>query len=65
MFWAFGHEAYGIFAPWPGIEPELPALESKVSTTGMPGTSLESFFFLKKEKRQIENFSGCTAVAGI
>ena len=45
MFWAFGHEAYGIFAPWPGIEPELPALESKVSTTGMPGTSLESFFF--------------------
>ena len=56
MFWVFGNEAWGIFAPWPGIKPELPALESKVSTTGpalesevsttgLPGTSLESFFF--------------------
>ena len=36
----FGHEACGILAPWPGIEPVPPALESEVWTTGPPGKSL-------------------------
>ena len=40
MFWFFGHEACGILAPWPGIEPSPPALEGKVLTTGLPGKSL-------------------------
>jgi len=32
-----GHEACGIIAPQPGIEPAPPALEGKVLTTGPPG----------------------------
>ena len=32
MFWIFGPEARGILAPWPGIEPTPPALESKMLT---------------------------------
>ena len=39
MFWFSGHEAYGILAPQPGIEPIPPALEGKVPTTGPPGKS--------------------------
>ena len=31
MFWFFGHEAYGILAPWPGIEPEPPAFEGEMT----------------------------------
>ena len=42
MFWVFGHEAYGILAPRPGIEPAHPALEGEVLTTGLPGKSLAS-----------------------
>ena len=37
MFWFFGHEACGILAPRPGIEPAPPALEGEVLTTGLPG----------------------------
>ena len=40
----FGHEACGILAPWPGIEPALPALEGEVLTTGPPGKSREISF---------------------
>ena len=40
MFWFFGHEARGILAPPPGIEPSPPALEGEVLTTGPPGKSL-------------------------
>ena len=40
MFLFFGYEAHGIFAPWPGIEPALLALVSKVLTTGPPEKSL-------------------------
>ena len=29
--------AWEILAPWPGIEPTLPALKGEVSTTGPPG----------------------------
>ena len=37
VFWLFGHKAYGIFAPKPGVEPAPPAVESEVLTTGPPG----------------------------
>ena len=40
MFWFFGHEACGILAPWPGIEPAPPALEGEVLNTGPPGKFL-------------------------
>ena len=40
MFWFFGHEACGILAPRPGIEPAPPALEGEVLTTGPAGKSL-------------------------
>ena len=40
MFRFFGHKACGILAPWPGIEPALPALEGEVLTAGLPGKSL-------------------------
>ena len=39
MFWFFGHEACGISAPQPGIEPTPPTLQGKVFTTGPPGKS--------------------------
>ena len=39
MFWFFGHEACGILAPLPGIEPTPHALEGEVLTTGPPGKS--------------------------
>ena len=39
MFWLFGHQACGILAPRPGIEPSPPALEGEVLTTGPPGKS--------------------------
>ena len=39
VFWFFGHEAHGILAPRPGIEPTPTALEGKVLTTGPPGKS--------------------------
>ena len=42
MFWLFGCEAYGISAPWPGIEPTPPALEGEALTTGPPGKSRNS-----------------------
>ena len=32
MFWFFGHEAYGILASQPGIEPTPSALEGEVLT---------------------------------
>ena len=47
MFWFFGHEACGILALWPGIEPTTPALEGKVLTTGLPGKSPELLLFYK------------------
>ena len=40
MFWFFGHEAHGILAPRPGIEPSPRAMEGEVLTTGPPGKSL-------------------------
>ena len=42
MFWLFGHEKYGILAPWPGIKPTTPELEGEVLTPGLPGKSLLS-----------------------
>ena len=33
----------GILAPWPGMEPALPALEGEVLATGSPGKSLIHF----------------------
>ena len=37
LFWFFGHEAYGIFAPQPVTEPALLALKGEVLTPGPPG----------------------------
>ena len=44
MFWVFGHEACGILAPQPGIEPAPLALEGEVLTTELPGKSLKNLF---------------------
>ena len=51
MFWFFSHEACGILAPWPGIEPVPPALEGEVLNTGLPSKSPRSLFLscVKKE----------------
>ena len=40
MFWVFGHEACGILAPWPGIEPASPVLEDEILITGPAEKSL-------------------------
>ena len=45
MLWFFVHEAYGILAPQPGIEPAAPTLEAEILTTGPPGKSLHHAFF--------------------
>ena len=37
MFCLFGHQAWGILDPQPGIEPVPPALEGNILTTGPPG----------------------------
>ena len=37
MCWFYGHEACGILATPPGIEPTPPALEVKVLTTELSG----------------------------
>ena len=42
VFWFLGHEACGIPAPQPGIEPAPPALEGKVPTTAPPEKPLYS-----------------------
>ena len=39
MIWFFVHEACGILAPQPGMEPAPPALEGEVLATGPPGKS--------------------------
>ena len=39
MFWFFGCEAYGIFAPQTGMKPAQAALEGEVLTTGPLGKS--------------------------
>ena len=44
MFWFFGHEACGILAPRPEIEPTSPALEGAVLITGQPGKSPQISF---------------------
>ena len=38
MFWIFGHEACGVLAPWPGIDPTPPALEGKMLTLEHQGS---------------------------
>ena len=43
MFRFFGHNACGILAPPPGIQPAPPASEGEVSTPGLPGKSLKIF----------------------
>ena len=45
-FDTFGHEAYGILAPWAGIKATLPALEGEVLTTGPPGKPPEFLSWL-------------------
>ena len=41
----FGHEAYGVLAPWLGIEPTPASLDGKVFTTRPPGKSLLPLFW--------------------
>ena len=43
MFWFCGRKASEILAPQQGIEPAPPVLESKVLTTGLPGSPWVSF----------------------
>jgi len=40
MFWFFGHEAYGILVPQPGVTAAPLELEGNVLTTRPPGKSL-------------------------
>ena len=61
MFCFFGHEAYGILAPQPGIEPTSPALEGEVLTTGLPGKSFAFFFQIVYEKLLYEKMIGTAA----
>ena len=47
MFWFSNRKAYGILAPWPGIEPTPLASEDEVLTTGLPGKSHSLIFWNK------------------
>ena len=46
FFFFSGHEACGIPAPQPGVEPTLPTLVGEVSTTGPPGKSPQHYLLL-------------------
>ena len=62
MFWFFGHEACGTLASQSGIEPEPPALEDEVLTTGPPGKSRVSYFNRAPDKPKgiyCEKFVNC------
>ena len=54
-FWFFfffsGCKAFGIFAPWPGIEPTPPAVESEVLSTGTPGKSQHGHLYVLKKNK--------------
>ena len=70
MFWFFVQEACRILAPWPGIEPTLPALE--VLTIGPPGKSPRDHTFVKKTTKKVSwvnpivsSFSGCSSLIHI
>ena len=45
------HEVCGFLASCPGIEPVSPALEGKVSTTGLSEKSLEEQFYKRNQIR--------------
>lgn len=45
-FWFFGHKAYGILAPRPGIEPAVTVLEGEVLTTGAQVSEFQVSEFL-------------------
>ena len=61
MFWFCGHEACGILAPQPGIEPTVPALEGKILTTELLGKSLFFFFFNDYNYRRVRTKTGVNA----
>ena len=61
----YGHEACGILAPRPGIEPTPPALEGKVLTTEPPGKSLDLHswacepVFLQGKHQEMDRWCHC------
>ena len=61
MFWFFGHEAFGILAPQPGIEPAPPVVEEEgeVLTTGLSGKSQASSYlnFVKQQRSPVKSQS--------
>ena len=71
MFWFFGHEACGILAPPPEIEPILPELEGQVLTIGPPGKSHRAFFegaatrSSNQEERHSPLHHGCHCVTDL
>ena len=54
MFWFSGHEACGILAPSPGMEPATPSLEGEILTTGLPGKSLHCLFNSSPQPETVE-----------
>ena len=55
MFWFFGWESCGIFAPWAGIQPTSHELEGEVLTTGLPGSPTIFYWAeLDKEKQTVQ-----------
>ena len=57
MFWLLGYEAYGILAPWLGIEPVSLALEGRVPAIQLLGKSpLKNF--------SLSNVAGIILVIG-
>ena len=56
FFFFFGHEACGISALQPGLEPAAPVLEGKVFTTGLPGKSLNYLLKIIMEERKRASF---------
>ena len=51
MFWSSSHEACGIPAPQPGIEPAPPALDGEVLPTGPAGKSHGKSSFAETRKK--------------
>ena len=56
MFWIFGHRAYEILAPRPGIKPVPPTLEGEALTSGPSGKPLPLSYYLMSPNLSLSLF---------
>ena len=63
MVWFFGHEAYEILAPQPGIKPAPPALEGEALTSGPSRKPLPLSCYLMSLNLSLSLFCSLSLIA--